>query len=96
MPGDRIGLGVIGINPRNMGSTLTLLADVHELRYQLRGMCARNETVLADYARRLGCPFWSTDARALCQRPDIDVIAVYSPDHLHAQHCLWALEGSRR
>lgn len=87
----RIGLGVIGINPRNMGSTVSLLRDVPDLRYDLRGVCARTAAVLADYARKLGCSFWTTDAHALCRRPDIDAVAVYSPDHLHAQHCTWAV-----
>jgi predicted dehydrogenase len=91
----RIGLGVIGINPHNMGSTVALLRDVPDLRFDLRGVCARNEAVLADYARRLDCLFWTTDAHALCQRPDVDVVAVYSPDHLHAQHCTWALEAGK-
>jgi predicted dehydrogenase len=95
MASGRIGLGVIGINPHNMGSTLALLAGVPDLRYELRGMCARSETVLANHARQLGCPFWTTDAHALCQRPDLDVIAVFSPDHLHAQHCTWALEAGK-
>ena len=36
-----IGLGVIGMNPTNMGSTATLLKDVPDLKYELRGMCAK-------------------------------------------------------
>ncbi len=95
MANHRIGLGVIGINPRNMGSTMTLLAQVPDLRYELRGLCARNESVLSDYAQKLGGPFWTTDALQLCRRPDIDVVAVFSPDHLHAQHCTWALANGK-
>ena len=36
----KIGLGVIGINPTNMGSTTSLLAGVPTLNYELRAVCA--------------------------------------------------------
>ena len=41
----KIGLGVIGINPTNMGSTATLLQDVPSLKYELRGICAKREGI---------------------------------------------------
>ena len=72
-----------------------LLADVSGLRYRLCGMCARKEPVLREYADRLNCPFWTTEARELCRRDNVDVVAVYSPDHLHAEHCTWALEAGK-
>ena len=36
-----IGLGVIGINPQNMGSTMTLLKGEPDLRYLLVAACAK-------------------------------------------------------
>ena len=90
-----IGLGVIGANPTNMGSTTTLLADVPDLRYELRGVCARDPVVQERYAADVGAPFWTTDYRELVSRDDIDVVAVYSPDHLHAEHCLAAIDAGK-
>ncbi len=90
-----IGVGVIGMNPTNMGSTMTLLKDVPDLKYELRGICANRAEVLKPYAEQIGVNFWTTDYRELVGRNDIDVIAVYSPDHLHAEHCLAAVEAGK-
>jgi predicted dehydrogenase len=90
-----IGLGVIGINPQNMGSTMTLLRDVPDLRYRLVAACAKRREVLEPYAERVGIPFATTDYRELVRRPEVDVVAVYSPDALHAEHCLAALEAGK-
>jgi predicted dehydrogenase len=95
MSNDRIGLGVIGMNPHNMGSTMTLLRDESDLRYELRAACARREDVLQPYAEREGIPFATTDYRELVMRDDVDVVAVYSPDALHAEHCIAALEAGK-
>ncbi|MBI2194259.1 MAG: Gfo/Idh/MocA family oxidoreductase [Planctomycetes bacterium] len=94
MPGT-IRLGVIGINPRNMGSTMTLLRDVPDLRYEIRAVCARRGDVLENFAREIQCPFWTTDYRQLVTRKDVDAVAVYSPDHLHAEMCLAALDAGK-
>lgn len=91
----KIGLGVIGVNATNMGSTVRLLQDEPDLRYELRAICAARPEPLAALAREWGVPFHTTDYRALVERPDIDVVAVYSPDHLHAQHCLAALAAGK-
>ena len=91
----KIGLGVIGINPTNMGSTTSLLAGVPTLNYELRAVCAKRADVLAKYAQELGVSYWTTDYRELVQRQDVDVVAVYSPDHLHAEHCLAAVEANK-
>ena len=79
-----IGLGVIGMNPQNMGSTMTLLRDVPELRYRLVAACARRPEMLEPYAKHAGIPFATTDYRELVRRPEVDVVAVYSPDALDA------------
>ena len=83
----KIGLGVIGINPTNMGSTATLLQDIPSLKYELRGVCAKRSDILKKYAQQIGVSYWTTDYKELVKREDIDVVAVYSPDHLHAEHC---------
>ena len=90
-----IGLGVIGMNPTNMGSTATLLKDVPDLKYELRGICAKRADVLENYANQIGVDFWTTDYRELVQRDDVSVVAIYSPDHLHAEHCVAAIEAGK-
>lgn len=95
MTSGEIGLGVIGMNPHNMGSTMTLVRDAPDLRYTLRAACAKHEDVLEAYGKREGIPFVTTDYRDLVTRGDVDVVAVYSPDALHAEHCLAALEAGK-
>src|SRR5262245_15696858 len=90
-----IGLGVIGMNPHNMGGTMRLLAGVPDLRYRLVAACAKRPEVLEAYARETGIPFATTDYRELVRRPDVDVVAVYSPDALHAEHCIAALDAGK-
>src|SRR5438132_14238779 len=91
----QIGLGVIGVNATNMGSTVRLLQEVPDLRYDLRAICAARAEPLAALAREWSVPFHTTDYRALVERPDVDVVAIYSPDHLHADHCRAALAASK-
>ena len=95
MSGSEIGLGVIGMGPANMASTLMLLHEQPGLRFRVRAICARRADVLEQTARRFGVPAWTTDHRQLAARDDVDVVGVYSPDHLHAQHCIAALERGK-
>ena len=91
MRADYIRLGVIGMGPANMASTLALLGDVPDLRFRLQAVCTRREEVLELCRRKFNVPFGTTDAAALAARDDVDVVGVFSPDHLHAEHCLLAL-----
>jgi predicted dehydrogenase len=86
-----IRLGVIGMGLRNMASTLTLLKDVPDLRYRISAICALPEAEVKQCAEVFGVPFWTTDYRELVARKDVDAVAVYSPDHLHAEHALAAV-----
>lgn len=95
MSNGEIGVGVIGMNPTNMGSTMTLVQDDPEQRFVIKAMCARREDVLKKYAEEIGVPFWTTDYRELCSRDDVDVVCVYSPDHLHAEHCSTAIQNGK-
>src|SRR5437667_10508395 len=95
MASKRIGFAVIGVNASNLGCPVRLLKDVPDLRYELRAICAARAEPLAALAREWSVPFHSTDYRALVERPDVDVVAVYSPDHLHAEHALAALAAGK-
>lgn len=91
MRNDTIRLGVIGMGQRNMASTLTLLRETKGLRYTITAACASRAEEIERTARAFGIPFWTVDYRALVCRSDVDVVCVFSPDHLHAEHCEAAL-----
>jgi predicted dehydrogenase len=90
-----IRLGVIGMGLRNMASTLMLLRDVPDLRYQITSICALPEAGVKECAEVFGVPYWTTDYGELAARKDVDVVCVFSLDHLHAEHCFRALEQGK-
>jgi predicted dehydrogenase len=90
-----IRLGVIGMGASNMASTLALLQRVPDLRYKITAICAQRQAPLERCAADLGVPYWTTDFRELVQRGDVDVVCVFSPDHLHAEHCHAALQQGK-
>lgn len=90
-----IRLGIIGMGLNNMASTLALLKDVPDLRYRLQAVCSVPQDVVDQCVRKFGAVFGTTDYRKLVERQDVDVVCVYSPDHLHTEHCLAALEAGK-
>lgn len=87
-----IGIGVIGIG---MGANLLFINRDPTSRLVVRAVCAPSEDKVRRLAEAWELPFWTTDYRQLLERPDIDVIGVYSPDHLHAEHAAAALEAGK-
>lgn len=90
-----INLGVIGMGLNNMASTLALLKDAPGLRYKLQAVCSVPQETVDQCVRKFGAEFGTTDYRELVERKDVDVVCVFSPDHLHAEHCLAALEHGK-
>ena len=84
MKGRLIRLGVVGMGPSNMASTLALLKDVPDLRFRLQAICTRRPEVQEECRRKFDVPVATTDVRELVSRPDVDVVCVFSPDDLHA------------
>ncbi|MEE2710055.1 MAG: Gfo/Idh/MocA family oxidoreductase [Gemmatimonadota bacterium] len=87
---ESIGVGVIGLG---MGQDMYLLHQDPGSRFEVRGICASTEEKTRTVAEQHGTPFRTTEYRELVERPEIDVVAVYSPDHLHGDHCIAALEA---
>ena len=92
---DTIRLGIIGMGLTNMASTFTLLKDVPDLRYKITSICGLPEAAIQECAEKFGVPHWTTDYHELTARKDVDVVCVFSPDHLHAEHCVGALEQGK-
>jgi len=87
-----IGVGVIGLG---MGQDLFYLNRDPSTRFRIRGICARTAPKVERVAKENGIPFFTTDYRQLVQCDEISVIAVFSPDHLHGEHCLAALRAGK-
>lgn len=87
-----IGIGLIGVG---MGKDLLYLNSDPESRFQVRGLCSATAAKVESLAKENGIYFYTTDYNALLDREDIQVIAVYSPDHLHSEHCISALKAGK-
>jgi predicted dehydrogenase len=58
-------------------------------------VCARSQSTIAAVLEAYDVPFGTTDYRELVARDDVDVVTVFSPDHLHVEHCVAALENDK-
>lgn len=87
-----LGVGIIGLG---MGRDLFYLNRDPASRFEVRGVCARDRAKAQRLAEANGVAFVATDYRDLLRRDDIHLIAVFSPDHLHGEHCLAALRAGK-
>ena len=87
-----LGIGVLGTG---MGLDLAYVNDEPGTRFEVRGFCASREASLARAARKTGVGGNTIHYRELLARPDIDVIAIFTPDHLHAEQAMEALKSGK-
>lgn len=78
---DPIGLGVIGVG--NIARNCLQAVQNPETGFRLAGLCGLDEPVLARCAAEFGAPYVTTEYEALIARPDVEAVAIYSPDVLH-------------
>ncbi|CAN5579481.1 Gfo/Idh/MocA family oxidoreductase [soil metagenome] len=87
-----IGIGVIGVG---MGANVLPINHDPTSRLEVRAVCAQTEGRAKNIAETWQLPFWTIDYQALIARPDIDIVAIYSPDHLHTEHVSAALQAGK-
>ena len=61
----------------------------------LTAVMRRNGALAEDYARRHGVPRWYTDARALIDDPEVDVVYVATPPGSHLEYTLMAAAAGK-
>jgi len=87
-----IGIGVIGVG---MGLDLLYLNENPNSRFEVRALCAAHLDKVKRIGKEKGVAFTTDDYRALIEREDIQVVVVFSPDHLHALHIKHALNAGK-
>ena len=95
-----IGVGIIGWG--FMGKThaqalrsLPLFYPGAGFEVALRCVCARHAENARSAARAAGFESWTDDYRQLLARPDIDVVSVCTPNDLHEEMVIAALEAGK-
>lgn len=84
-----IGLGIIGLG---MGVNALAVDGDPESRLAVRAICDSNaETLARVRAQYPAVPCATADYRRVIEHPDVDAVAIYTPDHLHFQHLRDAL-----
>jgi predicted dehydrogenase len=78
-----IGVGVIGLG---MGKNMLAINNDPTSQMEVRSLCDSDATRLEQMRCQHNIAFATTDYRELLARPDIDVVGIYSPDHLHMEH----------
>ena len=83
-----LGTGLIG-----SFYTTTLLGK--RGRDKIRVVCAKSEEETKAFADRWGIAAWTTDMAEAIQRPDVDVVVVGLPNHLHREAVLLAAHAGK-
>jgi UDP-N-acetylglucosamine 3-dehydrogenase len=88
---DRLGIGIIGLR---MGyAQFTQLKDMPDV--DLIAVCDLDETVVQRVERDFGVPLATTDYREVVAHPDVDIVSVATPDYLHVEQSVAALENGK-
>jgi len=87
-----IGVGIIGLG---MGQAAFVTHPLPGSTMRVRAVCDTNAQRLEKVSQEHPGVFATTDFRDLLKREDIDVVGVYSPDPLHFEHCLAALDAGK-
>src|SRR5262249_13838023 len=87
----QLGVGVIGLHE---GRTL-LVALNRAPHARAVAACDLSEEKIAAARAELADLFYTTSYAELLARPDVDVVAIYTPDRLHGEHIVQAFEAGK-
>ena len=80
-------LGIVGLGEGRS----TISAALASSRYELRTICDVNEALCKQRAKEFDFNHFTTTYQQMLDDKEIDVVAIYTPDHLHAEHIRQAL-----
>jgi predicted dehydrogenase len=88
---EKLGVGVLGLHE---GRTLLVAMDRVEHARAVAGCDLRPEKI---EAARGDCPdvFFTGSYEEMLARPDVDIVAIFTPDHLHGRHVVQAFEAGK-
>lgn len=82
-----LGLGILGLGEGRS----TISAALSSSHYELKAICDSNEALCRQRAKEFDFHQYTTRYQQMLENKEIDVIAIYTPDHLHAEHIQQAL-----
>lgn len=84
-------LGILGLGEGRS----TISAALASSKYTLKTICDANEDMCRQRAKEFDFHQYTTNYQDMLDDPEIDVIAIYTPDHLHAEHVKLALQHGK-
>jgi predicted dehydrogenase len=87
----KLGIGIIGLfMGRNM-----LYINKHNFNSEVRAICDVNPERLKQNKEEFDISFATTEYREILKRKDIDIIGIFTPDHLHMEMIRDSLEAGK-
>lgn len=80
-------IGILGLGEGRS----TMSAALNTKKLKLKMVCDRSEEVCRQRAKEFDFHNYTTNYEDMLNDPEIDIIAIYTPDHLHAEHVKMAL-----
>jgi predicted dehydrogenase len=90
MAGSRVRVGQIGVG-HNGGAFVRAYTAAEAA--ELVAICDLDEGRAREHAARFGVPHVYTDYREMLAREELDLVSVHTPDHLHVEPAVAALEA---
>lgn len=87
----KLKLGILGLGEGRS----TISAALASKAYELVTMCDANEETCKARAKEFDFHSYTTQYQDMLDNKEIDVIAIYTPDHLHAEHIKQALQHGK-
>lgn len=84
-------ISILGLGEGRSAISAVLLSDRLELRY----ICDRNEDLCRKRCHEFGVTRYTTRYEDILNDPETDIVAIYTPDHLHAAHVAEALRHGK-
>jgi len=90
----KLSIGIIGVG--FMGSNIfEALRSAPDLKMEVRAICRTNKQKLQEIAKKEKVPFATTDYQEVVERDDVDIVAIFSPDHLHGEQAIAAIKEGK-
>ena len=84
-------IGILGLGEGRS----TMSAALKSSKIELIKVCDINEEMCKKRAHEFGFNNYTTDYAELLSDPEIELIAIYTPDHLHGNHIIEALKHNK-
>ena len=90
--GTPLGTGGLTIGILGLGEgRSTMSAAMQSKKLRLKTICDANEELCQQRCKEFDFKHYTTKYDDMLKDPEIDIIAIYTPDHLHAEHVASAL-----